>query len=142
MFKWHIHLTNFILFFIDVDECAASTDGCEFSCTNTDGGYTCGCPTGYSLAGDQRNCIGKYVKKTYLICDSCIPDICCYTGNGVVLFTERAYTLSTKKEEKINFYPTIIENNNHCYFHIYIELNYLHVVFMMNQIKLKINVQV
>jgi hypothetical protein len=44
------------LFVIDVDECAAGTDGCDAdaACTNTTDGYTCACNDGFS--GDGFEC--------------------------------------------------------------------------------------
>ena len=38
------------------------TDNCDSTvgaCSNTPGGYTCGCITGYSLGSDLRACSGK-----------------------------------------------------------------------------------
>lgn len=41
----------------DVNECALGTDDCHANatCTNTDGGFTCACNTGY--VGDGRTCV-------------------------------------------------------------------------------------
>ena len=35
---------------VDVNECNVNNGGCEHSCTNTDGSYTCSCNTGYQLS--------------------------------------------------------------------------------------------
>ena len=42
----------------DIDECARDTDGCEETCTDTDGGYECGCTEGYELGPDGHACVG------------------------------------------------------------------------------------
>ena len=47
----------------DFDECEENTAGCEQNCTNFDGGYNCTCGSGYTLATDLHNCLGK------LLCD-------------------------------------------------------------------------
>ncbi|KAI8480627.1 Fibrillin-2 [Branchiostoma belcheri] len=39
-----------------VDECATDIDDCSHDCTNTDGSYTCGCPTGYELDTVEKTC--------------------------------------------------------------------------------------
>ena len=52
-----------ILLLIDIDECANDTlNNCSpnATCTNTNGGYTCTCDTGY--AGDGFSCDGMYVQ--------------------------------------------------------------------------------
>jgi len=33
----------------DVNECTGGSHGCQHTCTNTAGSYTCSCRTGYSL---------------------------------------------------------------------------------------------
>ncbi len=45
---------------VDVNECTDGTDDCDdlATCTNTDGGFTCQCPTGYDDAnGDGTDCV-------------------------------------------------------------------------------------
>ena len=46
-------------FYIDVDECSESTDGCEQTCNNTVGSYMCSCGSGYRLANNGLMCNGK-----------------------------------------------------------------------------------
>ena len=41
----------------DVNECVQGTHNCEGTCTNTAGGFECGCPQGYQLSSDGRSCI-------------------------------------------------------------------------------------
>ena len=48
-----------ILYALDIDECAANTDGCEQVCLDTPGSYTCSCQPGYILNRDSRTCTGK-----------------------------------------------------------------------------------
>ena len=45
----------------DVDECADRISGCSDICNNTVGSYSCGCPIGYQLANDFRNCMGEFI---------------------------------------------------------------------------------
>lgn len=47
--------------FIDVDECAEGDQGgCEFKCSNYEGGYYCSCDVGYRLMDDDKSCEGKF----------------------------------------------------------------------------------
>ena len=64
-------LTSHILFLLsDIDECTTNTHACvHSSCTNTDGGYTCSCDTGYQpKQGSVYICEGKLsqILKCYL----------------------------------------------------------------------------
>ena len=45
----------------DEDECALGTDGCDHTCHNTVGGYTCSCRAGFMLSGNFT-CLGKKQK--------------------------------------------------------------------------------
>ena len=49
----------FIVSLPDVDECTAGTDNCQQQCTNTPGGYNCGCNTGYELLANGYQCRGN-----------------------------------------------------------------------------------
>lgn len=40
----------------DVNECLVNNGGCEDTCINTQGSYQCGCPTGFRLAANRRDC--------------------------------------------------------------------------------------
>ena len=44
---------------IDINECTTSNGGCEHSCTNTIGSFTCSCATGYQLDENGLNCNGE-----------------------------------------------------------------------------------
>ncbi len=45
----------------DLDECTLGNGGCNQTCVNLDGSYTCACPPGQELADDQYGCIGKFL---------------------------------------------------------------------------------
>ena len=42
----------------DIDECLAAS--CPDKCINTDGGYKCVCPEGYTQAENGRDCTGEW----------------------------------------------------------------------------------
>lgn len=44
--------------FSDINECSANTHNCQQRCTNTPGGFTCGCQDGYRLQSDRKSCSG------------------------------------------------------------------------------------
>ena len=46
---------------VPINECATNNGGCEHDCVDTEEAYYCECPTGYTLAGDNHNCVGKYL---------------------------------------------------------------------------------
>ena len=46
-------------FSADINECSEGTSGCTESCINTQGGFQCGCSTGFTLGGDGMTCIGR-----------------------------------------------------------------------------------
>ena len=43
----------------DVNECTGYNGGCEHTCINSEGSYSCSCKSGYSLNSNGRNCSGK-----------------------------------------------------------------------------------
>uniref|UniRef100_A0A2K6FSN4 Hemicentin 2 n=1 Tax=Propithecus coquereli TaxID=379532 RepID=A0A2K6FSN4_PROCO len=43
-------------FCVDRDECSGSPSPCSHSCLNGPGHFSCSCPTGFTLAWDDRNC--------------------------------------------------------------------------------------
>lgn len=45
----------------DVDECAEGTSGCDQLCTNTVGGWTCGCSEGFLLVSSLDHCPAQNV---------------------------------------------------------------------------------
>ena len=47
------------LFFLDIDECSASSPVCDIkaNCSNTRGSYDCTCKVGYT--GDGKTCQGR-----------------------------------------------------------------------------------
>lgn len=56
-----IYIFNvWLLFTADIDECLEVTGKkCPQLCTNTEGGYTCSCVTGFQLMDDQKSCTGN-----------------------------------------------------------------------------------
>jgi len=58
MFKvlFDIMIWLFNNFLVDFDECAAGVSGCEQTCSNSDGRFSCGCYFGYRLNSDRRTC--------------------------------------------------------------------------------------
>ena len=45
----------------DIDECEDDSDECAQNCMDTDGGYSCSCDSGCTLAIDQHGCNGQYI---------------------------------------------------------------------------------
>lgn len=43
---------------LDIDECLRNNGGCEYSCSNTDGSYKCGCQPGFKLKNNGHDCEG------------------------------------------------------------------------------------
>ena len=44
--------------FSDINECLGN-NGCDQTCSNVDGSYTCSCRKGYLLQADDRSCTGE-----------------------------------------------------------------------------------
>ena len=45
----------------DINECDEGISGCNQTCTNTNGSYTCSCSGGYVLDADGHSCNGKVI---------------------------------------------------------------------------------
>ncbi len=58
--------------FPDVNECITNNGGCGHICTNTQGSFVCSCRSGYELAADARNCVGKDYLVAYMK-EHCFP---------------------------------------------------------------------
>ena len=59
-----------VFFSSDIDECTDGTHNCVQICTNTEGGFTCGCNSGYLLDTDGITCNGmekSFVHTNYLM---------------------------------------------------------------------------
>ena len=65
--KSHDCLLNFLVIFLDIDECKGDND-CDVNskCTNTDGSFTCACRSGYK--GDGKTCEGNYLAFYSMTC--------------------------------------------------------------------------
>ena len=60
MILLHIHkIYIFIAMFIksDIQECAIDNGGCDHTCTNVAGSYSCSCNPGYQLQADGKTCV-------------------------------------------------------------------------------------
>ena len=65
------------MFHPDTDECSDETDDCSQICTNTVGGFTCDCNTGFVLDSDGATCNGEYhTKHTHMFIERNI--LCMY----------------------------------------------------------------
>jgi len=63
----------------DIDECEEGTDGCDHSCTNTDGSYYCTCMDGYELESDNHTCSGAQLFiNTYVYSMRICAYVCTY----------------------------------------------------------------
>ena len=56
----HTYYVNIHSFHLDIDECTLETDNCSQTCTNTVGGFNCGCNSGFVLDADGATCNGMY----------------------------------------------------------------------------------
>ena len=45
--------------YLDINECKTNNGGCQHSCSNTVGSYSCTCNGGYELHSDEETCDGK-----------------------------------------------------------------------------------
>lgn len=43
----------------DIDECSLSNGGCDHSCANIPGSFTCSCDSGYELGSEGLTCSGE-----------------------------------------------------------------------------------
>ena len=59
-------MSFFFTTFADINECTSNTDNCAQTCSNTVGGFTCGCFSGYRLNNDGRTCRGEYLIFSHL----------------------------------------------------------------------------
>ncbi len=71
----------FLLYTADINECEGFND-CEHVCVNTDGSFTCSCNPGFTLAIDEKRCIGERVKYypdhiRHSPANACMHDACC-----------------------------------------------------------------
>ena len=74
----------YILFYVDINECANNNGGCSDGCNNTEGSYYCTCSSGYELSGDNVTCIGES-KLTFLASKIVHSVMYMYKNNGTYL---------------------------------------------------------
>ena len=60
-------LLQFILLFLDIDECLAEVCDSNAECTNSEGSYSCSCVSGYRGDGTPSNCSGDSTFSTITI---------------------------------------------------------------------------
>ena len=59
---------NFVInlcqsFIPDINECLSNNGGCDQTCTNSIGSYSCSCNIGFVLAPNEHSCYGKLCHK-------------------------------------------------------------------------------
>ena len=54
---WYCNL-KICIYYVDINECSDDNGGCDHTCTNIVGSYSCGCNDGYELDTDEHTCIG------------------------------------------------------------------------------------
>ena len=90
----------------DINECAEGTDGCNQTCTNSIGSYSCSCGSGYLLESDRHGCmdVDECADGTDLCAQNCLNTIGSYTcscNNGYRLATD-GRVCEGKALDKIN----------------------------------------
>ena len=56
MSAWILHSELSTCFISDIDECAIENGGCDETCINTNGSYSCQCNSGLQLLADMKSC--------------------------------------------------------------------------------------
>ena len=51
----------------DIDECADDNGGCDDTCINTNGSYSCQCSDGLRLLPDKKSCGGEPAEKLHVL---------------------------------------------------------------------------
>ena len=80
--------------YIDINECAESTDGCAQTCINEIGGYSCSCGSGYRLASNRRGCLdinecSEGIDGCDHTCTNTIGSYTCSCNSGYRLASDR-----------------------------------------------------
>ena len=80
----NLQITLLLLIVSDINECSEYNGGCDHTCTNFNGSYSCACDNGYTLHNDNHSCFGKYTNHLfYGLNNNNFADINeCTTDNG------------------------------------------------------------
>ncbi len=54
---------SFYLFCSGINECLINNGGCAQICTDTADSFQCSCTSGFMLAGNSLDCVGKILTK-------------------------------------------------------------------------------
>ena len=74
----------------DINECLEETSGCSHNCDNTEGSYSCSCPTGYLLEPDNHTCTD--INECITNNGGC-EEICDNTSGSYTCFCQTGYTV-------------------------------------------------
>ncbi|XP_071996626.1 thrombomodulin-like [Engystomops pustulosus] len=111
----------------DIDDCAANPNICEHHCTNTIGGFKCGCPPGYEMV--ESNCdSGENCESVCMDIDECTnPTTLCEHGcdnfpGGYMCTCDEGYITDAKNPFKCKSFCNTsscpaecdINNNDSC----------------------------
>jgi len=86
--------------FLDVDECLASSGGCDQQCSNSVGSFECSCTEGFTLDSNGRSCIDIDECQTAGLCShDCVNtpgSYHCECRNGFNLASDQSACLGKK----------------------------------------------
>ena len=54
-------------FLLDIDECADDNGGCDDTCINTNGSYSCQCSDGLRVLPDKKSCEREPAEKLHVL---------------------------------------------------------------------------
>jgi hypothetical protein len=74
---------------LDIDECSLKRDGCEQSCRNSPGNFSCLCSQGYVLSNNGKNCTDidecERFTNCQQVCVNSLGSYQCSCSDGYVL---------------------------------------------------------